>query len=176
MAPPAPSTATAATPTHDASPRATRSKSARTEAVRLAGDLLDRLRLLVHYAPSTPRAIERRAGFSRGYLSQILAGNLHLRVEHLLAVVLALDLDPAEFFDGLFTDRRYRPRRSDDAPPRRDATQALSLELAKRYGVGLDSLDDLLRRLETYEASLRRLESSDNSLAGPRSSASLCDG
>lgn len=145
--------------------------------------MLDRLRLLVHYAPETPRDLEERAGFSRGYLSQILGGHLPLRVEHLLAMILALDLEPAEFFDGLFSDSRFRLRQPGQPPRRRDATQALALELAKRYGVGLESLDDLLRRLEDYEAGQRRLESStpsspatSASLAGPRSSASLCDG
>lgn len=148
----------------------------RSEAAHQTREVLDRLRLLIHYSPEIQRNIEQRAGFSRGYLSQILTGNLPLRVEHLLALVLALDLEPAEFFDGLFTERRYQMRRPGGPPRRRDATQALSLELAKRYGVGLDSLDDLLRRLEDYESSQRLRESSDNSLADPRSSASLCDG
>lgn len=159
--------------------------------MRHSRELLDRLRLLIHYSPETPRELERRAGFSRGYLSQILGGHLTLRVEHLLALVLALDLEPAEFFDGLFTDSRFRLRQPDEPPRRRDANQALSLELAKRYGVGLESLDDLLRRLEEYEAGQRHFEtalassdlpssdlpsSGSASSAGPRSSAPLCDG
>ena len=153
--------------------------------MRHSREVLDRLRLLIHYSPETPRDLERRAGFSRGYLSQILGGHLPLRVEHLLALILALDLEPAEFFDGLFSDSRFRLRRPGAPPRRRDATQALSLELAKRYGVGLESLDDLLLRLEEYEAGQRRLEASTPSAppssdtassAGPRSSASLCDG
>jgi len=93
-----------------------------------------------------------------------------------MALVLALDLEPLEFFDGLFVEHRYKPYDAGTATKKRDVTQALSLELARRYGVGLDSLDDLLRRLEAYESSLRRLETSESSLAGPRSSASLCDG
>ena len=157
-----------------------RTRPLRSDAVRHTHEVLDRLRLLVHYSPETPRDLERRAGFSRGYLSQILGGQLPLRVEHLLALIVALGLEPAEFFGGLFTDSSFRLRRHGQPPRRRDATQALSLELAKRYGVGLESLDDLLRRLEEYEAGQRRRESSSPSSsassAGPRSSASLCDG
>lgn len=165
--------------------RAVRPGAPRETARRQCLDLLDRLRLLVHYSSETPRRIERRAGLRLGYLSQILQGRLELKLEHALALIHALDFEPDEVLEGLFSEPRLR---ADDPGAkdcrrrrRRDGTQALALELAKTYGLGLDSLDEFLLRLERYEEALRERdllisEIESPSSAGPRSSASLCDG
>lgn len=174
------------------------SRAPRERARRQSRDLLDRLRLLVHYSSESPRRIEARAGLRLGYLSQILQGRLELKLDHALALIHALGFEPEEVFEGLFSAPRPEDRGPGPACRRRDGTQALALELAKSYGLGLDSLDDLLRRLERYEAELRERdlrisenpgrwnqrsvrdtnrESKDSpSSAGPRSSASLRDG
>ena len=48
------------------------------------------------------RAVERRAGWQDGYLSQVLNQRVKLRVEHVLAVLAALGVPPGRFFGGLF--------------------------------------------------------------------------
>lgn len=126
-------------------------------------ELLTRLRLRIHYAPSTQREIEERAGFSKGYLSQILHGNIDLKLSHLLAVIDALEVEPADFFAELFDERRFAAhsllslgRRGGERGGARSTP--LGLELARLYGLGLESLDELLRRLDRCEAAFRELE------------------
>lgn len=126
-------------------------------------ELLTRLRLRIHYAPFTQRELEQRAGFSKGYLSQILHGNIDLKLSHLLAVIDALDLHPAEFFADLFDERRFAAHRLLSLGRRRSASgdarsTPLGLELARLYGLGLERLDELLRRLDRCEAAFRELE------------------
>ena len=48
------------------------------------------------------RAVERRAGWADGYLSQVLNQRVKLRVEHVLAVLAALGVPPSRFFAALF--------------------------------------------------------------------------
>jgi transcriptional regulator with XRE-family HTH domain len=48
------------------------------------------------------RAVERRAGWQDGYLSQVLNRRVKLRLEHVLAVLAALGVPPGPFFAGLF--------------------------------------------------------------------------
>lgn len=134
-------------------------------------ELLTRLRLRIHYAPSTQRELEERAGFSKGYLSQILHGNIDLKLSHLLAVIDALEVDPADFFAELFDERRFAAhsllslgRRGGERGGERGSERSgarstpLGLELARLYGLGLESLDELLRRLDRCEAAFRELE------------------
>jgi transcriptional regulator with XRE-family HTH domain len=45
------------------------------------------------------RALERRLGLSRGYLSSILSGRVELRQAHVMGVLLALGIHPSIFFD-----------------------------------------------------------------------------
>jgi hypothetical protein len=48
------------------------------------------------------RAVERRAGWADGYLSQVLNQRVKLRVEHVLAVLAALGVPPGRFFATLY--------------------------------------------------------------------------
>ena len=56
--------------------------------------LRDRVRL----ASITQRQIERRHGWNRGYLSQVLSGHISLGLLHVLAILDSLQLEPAAFF------------------------------------------------------------------------------
>ncbi|HEX5761077.1 MAG TPA: helix-turn-helix transcriptional regulator [Thermoanaerobaculia bacterium] len=46
----------------------------------------------------TYQQVEERAGMGRDYLRQVLRGTLKLRVEHVAAVLSALDIPPIEFY------------------------------------------------------------------------------
>lgn len=121
--------------------------------------LLKRLRVLIHVSARTQREIEQIAGFSRGYLSQILGGRAELKLRHLLMILEALDTCPADFFFQLFPRRRNRVLQALDGL-RRDSRrfeQPLILDLARLYGYGIESLEDLERRLERCEDALERL-------------------
>ena len=51
--------------------------------------ILESLRLAIFLSKTTQRAIERHAGFSGGYLSQLLGGTVDLKLWQLLAMVVA---------------------------------------------------------------------------------------
>lgn len=70
--------------------------SARVDRVR------EELRLRVRASGTNQRQIERMAGWSRGYLSQVLQGHISLTVHHVMTVLDALDMPPDRFFVELF--------------------------------------------------------------------------
>ena len=48
------------------------------------------------------RAVERRAGWADGYLSQVLNQRVKLRMEHVLAVLGAVGVPPGRFVAAIF--------------------------------------------------------------------------
>lgn len=46
--------------------------------------------------------VERRCGWSRGYLSQVLCQRVNLNLRHVLSTLSAIGKSPAEFFAGQF--------------------------------------------------------------------------
>jgi transcriptional regulator with XRE-family HTH domain len=61
--------------------------------------ILDTIRLALRLLDVTNREVESRKGWSHGYLSRILSGNIELRMEHVLDIAGILGMAPAEFFD-----------------------------------------------------------------------------
>lgn len=88
--------------------------------------------------------IESRAGFSPGYLSQLFAANIELKITHVLALLAALEIDTAAFFQALFP--RQRDTGGVHLPAHHDA--------ASVYGFGIESLASLRQRLERFEDAL----------------------
>ena len=48
------------------------------------------------------REVERRLGFSAGYLSRVLGGKVELRVDHVARIAHSIGLKPAEVFQAAF--------------------------------------------------------------------------
>jgi len=46
----------------------------------------------------TNRDVEKKLGVSPSYLSRLFSGTIELKVEHVMDLVAAIGLDPAEFF------------------------------------------------------------------------------
>lgn len=107
-----------------------------------------RMRDLVTDSDLGNRAIEARAGFSPGYLAQLLSGNLELKLSHVLAVVTAVGESPARFF------RRLHPV----AAASGTVDLAEDRDLARVCGFGIESLSRLRRRLERFEDALGGLD------------------
>jgi transcriptional regulator with XRE-family HTH domain len=61
--------------------------------------ILDTLKTSLRLLEVTNREIENKMGWSHGYLSRIFAGNIELRMEHILEIIGILRLHPAEFFE-----------------------------------------------------------------------------
>ncbi|MEM9557681.1 MAG: helix-turn-helix transcriptional regulator [Acidobacteriota bacterium] len=62
----------------------------------------EELRRRVRSSTTNQRQIERQAGWSRGYLSQVLQGHISLTILHVMTVLDALDTPPERFFAELF--------------------------------------------------------------------------
>ena len=70
------------------------------EIVRMLAVLRDAIRL----ARFTNREVERRLGWSSGYLSRLFAGLMELRVEHVLNICSVIAFPPNEFFRAVYPD------------------------------------------------------------------------
>jgi len=127
------------------------------EARSLTLRILECLRLEIYLSKVTRREIERRVGFSRGYLSQLLGGTVELKLWQLLAILHAVGMDPASFFSKVFPRRRSEEVISRLQPEGRGCGKPLSLELARLYGVGIESMADFRERLERCEDALDEL-------------------
>jgi transcriptional regulator with XRE-family HTH domain len=68
------------------------------EIVRIAAALRTAIRL----SGISHRQVERELGLSTGYLTRILAGQVELRVRHVLDVCRVIGLPPDRFFGALF--------------------------------------------------------------------------
>lgn len=137
--------------------RPKRKKPARPRGAALEATLavVARLRWRIQCSSFTQRSLERRLGFSKGYLSQVLRGQVDLKITHLFAMLEVLGVDPGEFFAEVSEDPSYPVRSLEtqigtSARPDRD----IGVGLARLYSFGLQSLDDFEKRLERCEDAL----------------------
>lgn len=125
----------------------------RTETRRV----LDALRQLIKESSLSQRKVEERAGFSRGYLSQLLAANLDLKFVHIIAVLDTLEVAPGPFFGRLYPDLRSPALESFKERSRMRSVN-VRRDLDELYDDGLESLQQLRSRLERCESAVDRLE------------------
>jgi transcriptional regulator with XRE-family HTH domain len=71
------------------------------KAARMAAATLAELERLRRERGISKALIERRLGRAKGYASQLFAGRIDFKVDHLLAVLLVLEVEPAAFFAEL---------------------------------------------------------------------------
>jgi transcriptional regulator with XRE-family HTH domain len=108
---------------------------------------------------------EQRAGMGREYLRQVLRGTLKLRVEHVAAVLAALDIPPIEFYVDV-----YGPPRSarfaaepDDDHTFRTTVRVMHRSLLRRMiwklkEKGVFTPEEADRMLEELEQTMRLTE------------------
>lgn len=118
--------------------------------------VLDRLRWRIQCSPLTQRALERNLGFSKGYLSQVLRGHVDLKLNHLLSLLEALEVDPGSFFSEFGEEPPATGRAAELPPPTSGAARPERDigGLVRLYGMGMQSLDDFERRLVRCERAL----------------------
>jgi transcriptional regulator with XRE-family HTH domain len=116
-------------------------------------EVLNRLRWRIQLSPLTQRALERRLGFSKGYLSQVLRGHVDLKMNHLFSLLEALEVAPGEFFAAVAEDPANPPRNPEEEAAFA-AQESRPARLARLYSFGLQSIDDFERRLSRCEEAL----------------------
>ena len=114
----------------------------------------------------TYEQVEQRAGMGREYLRQVLRGTLKLRVEHVAAVLAALDIPPIEFYVEV-----YGPPRADLYPgePAADRTYRTTVRVIHRSLLrqmiwklkekGVFTPEEADRMLQELEQTMRLAES-----------------
>ncbi|MDA8017193.1 MAG: helix-turn-helix domain-containing protein [Thermoanaerobaculia bacterium] len=133
-------------------------KDRRTEIV----PVLEAIRTMIRRSDLSQRMVEKQAGFSKGYLSQLLAHNLDLKVWHILAILDVFDVQPADFFEDVFP----RPKRMTlggqaleefihGAEP---LPEDIETSINQLYRLGVDSLTELRMRLGRCEKAVDQLE------------------
>ena len=131
------------------------------EIVRIAAALRTAIRL----SGISHRQVERELGLSTGYLTRILAGQVELRVRHVLDVCRVIGLSPDRFFGALFPPQEgpesmtrlerglaqlHPPLERPASPPPPPASSSEGRpkripELMRRLRQTLDELDAALR-------------------------------
>ncbi len=103
------------------------------------------------------RTVEDRAGFSRGYLSQLLARNIDLKLWHVLAILDVFDRNPGEFFSSVYPGAHH-PALEQFRTRSQPLTPEMDDVLVQLYKFGVESLDDLRQRLTRCEQAVSQLE------------------
>ena len=75
------------------------------EAVRLL------LRRMITGSGWTLQQIDDRLGLARGYMCRLLGGSMRLTFRHILLILQLIDIQPGEFFQGVYSARREAPGR-----------------------------------------------------------------
>lgn len=118
--------------------------------------ILEEMRRLIRREGLSQRQVEKRVGFSKGYLSQLLARNMDLKFWHIAAVLRALDYSPRRFFSEVYAEPY------DSALEIfRQKSQAVSGELAgaleKLYPDDPEPIRQLQKRVERCERAISEL-------------------
>ncbi|NJL29814.1 MAG: hypothetical protein HC897_18945 [Thermoanaerobaculia bacterium] len=133
------------------------------DAKQEARRLLDRLRMIIYLSSLRHGEIEERAGFSRGYLSQILSGSVELKFRHVITILDAVGVAPAVLFAELYPHRRRTAEELLDSLPAgsRLREDPFVGQLAHLFAFGIEALIDLYERLERCEDALFELGAID---------------
>ena len=74
--------------------------------IREREELIERIRhelqALVRETGWTQRRVEEANGFTQGYLSQVLKGHITLTVRHLWGILMAIGIEPEDFFNRVY--------------------------------------------------------------------------
>lgn len=128
----------------------------RDEEIRL---VLHELRRMIKRSEFSQRQVEELAGFSKGYLSQLLARNLDLKVWHVLAILDVFKIGPSEFFERLYPGAGRAAALESFSERSEPLVDDLDKALSTLYRVGVESLSQLRERLEACERAVAELES-----------------
>jgi transcriptional regulator with XRE-family HTH domain len=121
--------------------------------------LVQELRRIIKRSDFSQRRVEDQAGFSRGYLSQLLSSNLDLKVWHVLAILEVFGISPAEFFERVYPNRKNKSAVDQFVRSSGPMMTDLDHAFGSLYRASIDTFSELGFRLERCERALAELES-----------------
>lgn len=127
----------------------------RDEEIKL---VLQELRRMIKRSEYSQRQVEEMAGFSKGYLSQLLARNLDLKVWHVLAILDVFKMSPSDFFERLYPGASRAAALESFTDRSEPLADDLDKAITNLYRAGSESLSRLRERLERCEQAVAELE------------------
>lgn len=119
--------------------------------------VLEEIRRLIQLSDLSQREVEKRVGFSRGYLSQLLARNVDLKYWHLMAILRVLNYAPRRFFAEVYAepyDSALETFKRKSRPPSGELGSALE----QLYPDQPESIRRLQQRIERCEKAIAELQ------------------
>jgi transcriptional regulator with XRE-family HTH domain len=110
------------------------------EAKEMSEVLCEALRKAVQRSDVDLKELSAQVGRADGYFSHLFKGRITLTAEHIFTVLLALGLNPAEFFSQVYGQKAPSPLEEDDFDKR-------VLRAMERYGLKPKLRDDDLEVL-----------------------------
>jgi hypothetical protein len=123
------------------------------DEIRRAARLLE---VLIQAAGVPGEELERRLEASPGYVGRVLSGRLELKLRHILAILLALEIEPALFFQMLYPGAGPASGtvRMEELRRRLESLGFSGEPVSVCPEVGMDELERLVR--EAVQAALSR--------------------
>jgi len=107
--------------------------------------VLDTLKAAIKVLGYSVRDIEKKLGYSQGYLSRVFSGSIELKMEHIIDVSAALGMAPEEMLAFVY-------------PHLKDPPSAAAWELWKRVGGKAPTGTFRIRQMPEEEAAEEKLE------------------
>jgi len=125
---------------------------------RDSAQLIEGLTATLRAAKIRRAEIERRLGWSAGYVSRLLKGTIEMRLSHLFAILRAIEVPPSEFFRYVFPLGSGFPQR---------ALPAGTLDPARRPIARGNELDERIREvvMATFREMLEGLGQEEQDLS-----------
>ena len=127
----------------------------REEEIQL---VLQEIRRMIKRSEYSQRQVEEMAGFSKGYLSQLLARNLDLKVWHVLAILEVFKVSPSEFFERLYPAASRAAALESFTDRSEPLVDDLDKAVNNLYRAGSESLNKLRERLQHCEEAIAELK------------------
>jgi transcriptional regulator with XRE-family HTH domain len=98
--------------------------------------LINLLKVALRILGVTNREVARRMGISPSYISKLFSGTSEMRLEHVIRVLRAIDLEPVEFFSLAYP--RHPATSSPAATQLRDLLQTIQVAPPPKPAATLD--------------------------------------
>jgi hypothetical protein len=120
--------------------------------------VVEEMRTIIQGSDLSQRQIEELAGFSKGYLSQLLGQHLDLKMWHVLTILQVLDMSPADFFEAAYPRTHSGSALESFVAGSQPLADDIEISIHQLYRLGVESLTQMRMRLRRCEMAIDQLE------------------